>query len=295
MNSISVVIPAYNSAALLPRCLDSVFAQTLKPIEVLVIDDGSVDDTSDVVRYYGERVRLLRQKNAGPAAARNRGIAATTGEWIAFLDADDRWTSAKLECQMDCAKTHPSAGVIYSDAIVLDASENVSGEFLAGKGPASGWIFDRLLHSFFILSSTAMVRRSVLIDAGILSAQMREVENYDFWLQLARTCPFQLVPEALTLYQRQEDSSSKELAAVAKTEIDLFQSLLEQDLSPAQQRAARQRLARNLFDYSYEIRHIDRGAALNAAWQSVCACPQRPSAWKLLLSRLASMVGVARR
>lgn len=289
MNTVSVVIPAYNSAALLPRCLDSVLAQTLAAAEVLVVDDGSSDNTAEAVSRYGEAVRLLRQPNGGPGVARNSGISAANGDWIAFLDADDQWVPNKLERQIECAHSHPDAGLIYCDAIVLDADGTATGEFLADKGPASGWVFDRLLHSFFVLPSTALVRRRLLVEAGMFSAHLRRVEDYDLWLRLARVCPFQLVPEALTFYQRQENSSSKDLAAMAKVEIELFRSLLQQDLSSAQRRAARQRLARNLFDYSYETRHTDRSAAWRAAWQAVHTYPRRAAAWKLLLSRLASM------
>ncbi len=93
---VAVVIPAYNAEKLLPRALRSVLTQTVAPREVLVVDDGSSDGTSDVARSFGAPVRCIRQENAGAAAARNRGIAEATAEWIAFLDADDWWEPERL-------------------------------------------------------------------------------------------------------------------------------------------------------------------------------------------------------
>src|SRR5262245_39908172 len=100
MPNVSVVIPSYNSAAYLPAAIDSVLAQTARDLEVIVVDDGSTDDTPDVVARYGPPVRGIRQANAGVAAARNRGIAEARGRYIAFLDADDTWEPVKLERQL---------------------------------------------------------------------------------------------------------------------------------------------------------------------------------------------------
>ena len=108
---VSVVIPAYNAEAVIGDALRSVFAQTFRDFEVVVVDDGSTDDTVGVLEAIGGGVRLLRQPNGGPAAARNAGIAVTTAPLIAFLDADDEWLPAKLEMQMAYFAAYPEAGV----------------------------------------------------------------------------------------------------------------------------------------------------------------------------------------
>ncbi|HEX3110532.1 MAG TPA: glycosyltransferase family A protein, partial [Thermoanaerobaculia bacterium] len=100
MKSVSVVIPSYNYARYLGEAIDSALGQTLPPLEVIVVDDGSTDDTPAVLAAYGDRIRVLRQKNAGVAVARNSGIAAARGECVAFLDADDVWLPRKLELQI---------------------------------------------------------------------------------------------------------------------------------------------------------------------------------------------------
>ena len=100
MTTVSVVIPTYNRSALITRALDSVLAQTVKPHEILVVDDGSTDDTASLVRKHYPAVQLIRQKNTGVSAARNAGITAATGEWVALLDSDDAWLPRKLERQV---------------------------------------------------------------------------------------------------------------------------------------------------------------------------------------------------
>src|SRR5690348_3025712 len=98
--NISVIIPAYNAANCIQRAIDSALAQTLPPREVIVVDDGSTDETPRLVVSYGERVHLIQQSNAGPGAARNRAVRASRGEWLAMLDADDSWLPQKLERQL---------------------------------------------------------------------------------------------------------------------------------------------------------------------------------------------------
>ncbi|HEY2324319.1 MAG TPA: glycosyltransferase family A protein, partial [Thermoanaerobaculia bacterium] len=111
MKSVSVVIPSYNYARYLGEAIDSALAQTLPPLEVIVVDDGSTDETSEVLATYADRIRVLRQKNSGVAVARNSGIAAAHGEYVAFLDADDIWLPRKLELQM--ARFDESIGLVH--------------------------------------------------------------------------------------------------------------------------------------------------------------------------------------
>ncbi len=292
MNRVSVIIPTYNSAHLLERCIASVLDQTRRPDEIWVIDDGSTDNTPELTErlcaLLPGLIHVHRQENAGPGVARNLGIQMARGEWIAFLDADDRWLPTKLEEQLACAETHPAAGLIYSDASVIDSSGRHIANYLADKGPVSGWAFDRLLQSFFILPSTALVRRDALLCVGMFDTRLRKIEDYDLWLRLSQLYPFQLVPECLTLYQRQQTSSSKDNIAMTRTEIQVFRNLQRQKLTRAQRRAVRRRLARNLFDYSYEIRTRDRRASLDASWQAVRVLPSRPAHWKRLFATLAS-------
>ena len=111
---ISVVIPTYNSAAFVVSAVESVLRQELEPAEIIVVDDGSTDDTADALGPYRRSIRYITQPNSGPAVARNRGVGAVQSDWIAFLDADDVWMPHKLRRQVECMKQNPRAGLIHS-------------------------------------------------------------------------------------------------------------------------------------------------------------------------------------
>ena len=108
---ISCIVPVYNGARFLAQAIDSILAQTRVDLEIIVVEDGSTDRTPDVAKGYGDRVKYVRQENAGPAAARNRGVAEARGEFIAFLDADDTWAPAKLETQLQWFTDSPNLGI----------------------------------------------------------------------------------------------------------------------------------------------------------------------------------------
>ncbi|NEP84931.1 MAG: glycosyltransferase family 2 protein, partial [Okeania sp. SIO3B3] len=120
MPCVSVIIPAYNRADLIGETVDSVLAQTHPDIEIIVIDDGSTDNTADVLATYGSALRVIRQANAGQQAARNAGIRAATGDYIAFLDSDDLWLPHRIEAQLQRFEEVPEAGLVYCDAAVFD-------------------------------------------------------------------------------------------------------------------------------------------------------------------------------
>ncbi len=116
---VSIIIPAYNSAGSLLRAVDSVFTQTYRDFEVVVVDDGSVDQTKEVIFTYQDKVRYINQDNRGPGAARNTGIQAALGQYLVFLDADDELLPNKLELQLDYLERHPRVDVVYSGGYLM--------------------------------------------------------------------------------------------------------------------------------------------------------------------------------
>ena len=120
---ISVIIPTYNSAVFLPEAVESVLSQTFLPQEVIVVDDGSTDNTEDVLEPFRRRIHYIRQENQGPAVARNRGIAEAKGDLIAFLDADDVWVPEKTEIQVKVLRENPRIGLVHSYFDRLDMAE----------------------------------------------------------------------------------------------------------------------------------------------------------------------------
>lgn len=131
---ISVIIPTFNRAAFLPTALDSVYAQTGVSVQVIVVDDGSTDETSQVMQAWAAKVTYLYQPNRGPAAARNRGLAAARGEWVAFLDSDDQWVTGRLGQQLALAAAYPTAQIIWGmlQVVRLRTAEQPAVETVGG-------------------------------------------------------------------------------------------------------------------------------------------------------------------
>ena len=127
MTDVAVIIPTYNSAKYLPEAVESVLMQTHKRLELIIVDDGSTDDTASVIAKYTDRIRYIHQSNEGSYKARNRGIQTTKSRYVAFLDADDVWMPNKLETQLDFLRANPTLGLVFSDAVFFRENEdNVS-------------------------------------------------------------------------------------------------------------------------------------------------------------------------
>lgn len=174
--SVSVVIPAYNSAGCIRRAIDSALAQTTPPLEVIVVDDGSRDETGEVVGAYPEPVRLVRQENGGPGAARNHGVRMARGEWIGLLDADDAWLPHKLAAQSE-PTAGPRTGVIHS-AVLSGNTQEIPERAT----------FERLWSRNVVKTSTVLVRKSAFEEVGGFDEDraLIGVEDYNLWLRLAR-------------------------------------------------------------------------------------------------------------
>lgn len=194
---ISVVIPTYNRASLLVRALTSVAAQTYRDTEVIVVDDGSTDGTAEVVRAIPLSVRYLRQAHAGVSAARNRGVGAARGEWIAFLDSDDEWRAEKLARQVAFIAAHGGLDACQTDEIWIRHGRRVNPGRRHRK--PSGDIFLPSLDLCLVSPSAAMLRRSTFERLGGFDEGLPACEDYDLWLRLAVDTPVYLIPEPLVI------------------------------------------------------------------------------------------------
>lgn len=165
---VSVVIPSYNSATVLPDAIDSVLNQTRPADEIIVVDDGSQDETEKVCRNYGHRVRYLRQENQGASTARNSGIEAAEGRWLAFLDADDIWDHEKLEIQLSALEQNPEADFCVTAVLVRSANENAYVKYRwDGSLDPSRLRAELLVRNIFTgLCSSMVIRREAVEDVG---------------------------------------------------------------------------------------------------------------------------------
>ena len=184
VHAISVVVPAYNSAKFLPDCINSIRQQTVPLHEIIIIDDGSSDNTEDVVKTLGDDILYIKQKNQGPASARNHGIQQATGNWIAFLDADDQWVANKIELQLSCLRKHPELQLIAGDMAETNAQSKVEiPSMLAYHGQLE--LFKQLdghpltdacaslVQKNFIPTGTVLAKKESLIQAGLFPETIR--------------------------------------------------------------------------------------------------------------------------
>lgn len=210
---VSVVIPAYAAAPFIERTLDSVAAQTFRDFELVVVDDGSPDDTKAVVDRWlartGTRGFCVRRENGRIAAARNTGLKAASGGLIALLDHDDLWRREKLQLCVDEFDAHPATVLVGHHTDVVEGGK-VTG--VERKGPAVASMYDRLLfEANAVAPSGAVFRRDKAIEIGGFreEPQYNTVEDYDFWMRLARTGPFRFIDAVLSSYTVIPGSASR--------------------------------------------------------------------------------------
>jgi glycosyltransferase involved in cell wall biosynthesis len=200
---VSVVIPAFNNAATIGRAIDSVLAQTHPVGQILVIDDGSTDATGSLLSRYRERIEYFRQSNAGPGAARNKGIREATKPWIAFLDADDEWMPDHLEKQVRMLQTHPELAWVTGNFFRSD-SQGRSGtafENQGNQGPDTMSFFSAFVRNRWGCTDTMLIRRQVFDKVGMFEGEHRIAEDLDLWFRIALEYPqIGIVHEPLAVY-----------------------------------------------------------------------------------------------
>lgn len=199
---VSVVIPNYNYARFVGEAVESVLNQTYRSVEVIVVDDGSTDDSLEVLAAYEERIKLIAQDNAGVSAARNAGIAASSGELVAFLDADDIWLPEKTARQVAIFEAEPEVGLVHTGVIEIDESGNEIGRRTNGM---SGWVSRELLglERSVILGggSGLMVRREALDRVGGFDERMSTSADWNLCYRIASKYKVGFVEEPLLLYR----------------------------------------------------------------------------------------------
>jgi glycosyltransferase involved in cell wall biosynthesis len=208
---VSVVLPAYNCGPFISDALDSVVSQNYPALEVLVVDDGSTDETCDVVARYGSAVTLIRQRNAGAAVARNEGMRRARGEYVALLDADDLWLPGKLRLQVDYLESHADVALCCTRWHVLHP--DAAGHYHFERPPApesvpvdpkwAGWIYCELLLDCEVWTSTVVMRRNLSERIGGFDAELRRGQDYDYWLRASRVTRIDRLDAPLALYRMQ--------------------------------------------------------------------------------------------
>jgi len=192
---VSVIIPTFDRAPWLGEAIASVLAQTYAHLELIVVDDGSHDATSEVVQAFEPALTSIRQAHAGVSAARNRGVAASHGELVAFLDSDDLWRPSKIAAQVALLQQQPPAQACYTDEIWIRHGVRVNPKLIHQKH--SGWLFEHSLPRCIISPSSIMLRRTLWNQLGGFDESLPACEDYDLWLRLTLATPVLLLPERL--------------------------------------------------------------------------------------------------
>jgi len=291
---VSVIIPTYNRAALLDRALESVIQQTYRDWEIVLVDDGSTDDTPSVVAPYarslGDRLKYVRQPNCGASAARNHGIDIARGRFIAFLDSDDAFAPTKLARQLELFGRRPELGLVFSDYLCVDHTAETRVSAFDEYLPAARSIrrtdlgdrlhvchddlFSALLRNYLIATIVGLVRRDVLTDQVRFAERISYAEEWLFYLQVTRRCRAGFVDEPLSVHHFVTGS-------LARTDrrrnvvglVNLFETIQRAfpDLNSAQRETVRTRLAHSYRQRAFDqSRNGDAGPALadhlRAAW-----------------------------
>jgi glycosyltransferase involved in cell wall biosynthesis len=227
--SVSLVIATFNHARLLGAAIESALAQTLPGVDVIVVDDGSTDDTPAVLARYAGRIRVLRQPNRGLAAARNTGLAAARGTYVAFLDADDLLEPAKLAAQVAAVERAPAVGWTYCDVLIetvaTGATEKASERFGYGARALDGWLFPELIHGNFIPAIAPLARRTALDAAGGFDERLTTLEDWDMWLRLALLAEARYTPAVLARYRIHPGGLSEDRARMDRNRFRVLDKL----------------------------------------------------------------------
>lgn len=241
---VSVIIPTYNRGWVLKEAIDSVLAQDFKDFELIVVDDGSTDDTGQILAAYNQDLIALHQSNSGVSAARNRGIGTASGQLIAFLDSDDLWLPRKLSTQVDFFNSHPGAVINQTEEIWIRNGVRVNPKTRHHK--FSGMIFEKSLALCLVSPSAVMMRRSLFDDVGLFDENLPACEDYDLWLRLSWRYPVHLIETPLIIKRGGHADQLSKAPGLDKYRIRSLKNIIESghldgDLSKAAARTLQEK------------------------------------------------------
>lgn len=241
--TVSVIVPAYNCDKYVAAALESIFNQTYKKLEVIVINDGSTDNTRSVLEKFGDRIVLIDQKNSGPATARNRGLEKATGSYVAFLDGDDLWEPNKLAEQIAVLEKNPDVALVYSNL-----EHFYEGTDKRIKGPSvlpSGFVLDKLLVESFIALPTVVVRAEVIKEIGGFDESLYTAEDLNLYLKIARDHKF-IGVDKVFLRRRLHGNNTSERTNIKRGTLDNLDKIvaLYPSLAPSKHEPMRQAYVR---------------------------------------------------
>jgi glycosyltransferase involved in cell wall biosynthesis len=293
---VSAVIPAYNYARFVGRAIDSVLAQTHRDIECIVVDDGSTDDTPDVLARYAGRIHAIRQENRGLSAARNAGIKAARGEVIALLDADDEWKPEKIATQLPALDGGPEVGVVGCACEVVDGdgkhqydafqpSPGRGGPALRAIATRTSWVSGS--------ASAALIRRQVLDQVGLFDESLTAAEDWDMWLRICADHTIVNLPDVLVRVYRHNTGSFRNAAKMEMNQRKVYEAAIKRWPDELDEATRRQIRALIAADAARELALAgNHKGALASYFRSLRANPFQRKVWYQTARTVGRLVGV---
>ncbi len=233
---VSVIIPTYNRGWIVKEAIDSVLAQDFADFELIVVDDGSTDNTFKILEEFESDIRVIRQTNRGVSAARNCGIQASVGRWIAFLDSDDLWLPQKLSLQVDFFSSHGDAMICQTEEQWIRNGVRVNPKVRHHK--FSGLIFERSLELCLVSPSAVMIRKDLFHNVGLFDESLPACEDYDLWLRVSCRFPVYLIETPLIIKRGGHNDQLSRAPGLDKYRIQSLHHIIESNLLSDTQRAA---------------------------------------------------------
>lgn len=228
---ISILMPVYKGERFIAQSIDSVLAQSYPDIELIIINDGSPDNSAAVIQPYlaDPRVKYIEQQNAGVAAARNAGIRAAAGEYIAVLDQDDLWLPDKLARQLEYLDEHPEIALVHSNIhFIDDVGERIPDPEWAWVAPTCGQVLPEMVQRNSICTCTVLMRKRALEQAGLFRQELAPADDWDLWLRIAARHPIGFVDAVTAYYRVHQGNESRNLLKMQKAEIRVVETFIHE-------------------------------------------------------------------
>jgi glycosyltransferase involved in cell wall biosynthesis len=289
---VDVIVPCHNAEAHLQRAVNSVSAQIWADWHIYAVDDGSQDNTLQILRNNASRCSFVSQPHTGAAAARNRAIRMSDSPYIAFLDADDEWLPAKLDRQIAILEKDATLGLVCSRCSISESGiYRYAGPVPRGI-PNSGRLFAYLVRNCFIYTPTVVVRRSCLEDVGLFNESLVVSEDFNLWLRIASRWNICFLPDVLAVTHKRSGSLSSSVAGETRLQNGVRAlkdvRLCCPDLTSPETRALRDALTQRIYFYGAHLLSV--GAARRSRRQFLVALKLRPTHWRAMAKLVLSFL-----
>lgn len=281
MPKVSVVIPTYNRSFTVVKAIDSVLEQTYDDYEIIVVDDGSTDDTYEILRPYWDKIHYEFKENGGISSARNLALEVARGKYIALLDSDDYWKPEKLARQMECFANNTEYGMVATRCVThkVDRHFNTIETNRIRRTGKSGWVYKDLFYRNYIRTSSVVIKKECFQELGGFDESLPRCNDIDMWLRISRKYPVGFINSVLTVYTRRPKEVRVDNIEGRKIWLDVLKKNYDPDI--ISHRLYKKRMAR-VYAHIAEnmLKKGERGEVIKSLDQALSLYPFNLRAWK---------------